>query len=54
MVGGAFFMVYFLDGWVMGLDYSKGFKMPPLHFDTHTVGYLVIALIYIIFALTKH
>jgi len=41
-------LVYtFVDGWVMGLDYTK---VNPLNFDLHTVGYLIIATIYIVFA----
>ena len=51
MVGGAFFMVYFY-GWAMWLDCRKVGKMFP-HLDNHTVGYLVIATVYLIFAF-KH
>jgi len=43
-------LVYiFIDGWVMGLDRVKVLKMFQ-HFDAHTVGYLIIALVYVIMA----
>jgi len=41
-------LVYFLDGWVVGLENYKVIPMP--YFDVHTAGYLAIALIYIIMA----
>jgi len=47
--GRAFFMCL-LNGWVMGLDCYKDFKMPPIHLEPHTVGYLIIALVYLIMA----
>jgi len=43
-------LVYtFVDGWVMGLERLKVLKMFQ-HLDTHTVGYLIIALVYVIMA----
>jgi len=50
MSGGAFFLVYFLDGWVMGLDRMR---IKTMTVDIHTVGYLMIAPVYIVFAIIK-
>jgi hypothetical protein len=34
-----------------GIDHVEGYNM--LHIDIHTLGYLAIALVYIIFAIAK-
>ena len=52
MVGRAFFMCLFL--WVgYGVRLSKDFKMPPINFDIHTVGYIIIAMVYLTFVFIK-
>jgi hypothetical protein len=38
-------------GWGLWIDYHKGKSM--LNIDIHTLGYLFIALVYIIFAIIK-
>jgi hypothetical protein len=47
MVGGAFFLVLWLG---YGVRYLQENHMTM---DLHTVGYLIIALIYLIFAIKK-
>ena len=43
-----FFWLYY--GWVLGIDYLE---VNPMTIDYHTVGYLVIALVYIAFVFMK-
>ena len=51
MSGRAFFLVYFL--WLgYGVRYTKDYLMLPT-FDIHTVGYLIIAIVYILFAIKQ-
>jgi len=43
--------LFWFNGWVMWVRNSK--VNPMSHLDLHTVGYLIIALIYLIFAIKK-
>jgi len=50
---GFFFGLYFCRWLGYGVRLFKGSKMQPHFFDAHSVGYLIIALVYITLAFMK-